>query len=413
MGTHFRIGLDSTNGMIRSLMLYLLLFYPLLGSSFIFYRVIESGLVREIFLLILTILALFVIISQRKISLFKLLWTTIAFIWMIITVDNMAVAIQYIPYFLVLWIPLTEDDFAIFKKFILFAAIFCAIGVFFQLLFPSLFRSIVLPQFQNYQQIDKLETTFNARGSYYGFVNDTSITARYISFAVAYLVISLTTERGRNKRLILPLIGFLIISLILTGKRTHAGGLIIALIVVYIASAGITQKFKRILAAIVLIVVIVLLLPTIANFVNIPGLNRIVVILNVLISENDVIGYRITLYEKAIAFFKENPIFGIGWRQYRNYVHNFKGYALNVHNIYLQLLCETGVIGLIFYSLFFTREYFQTKRGIQNVSVDRTFILMIFFIQVFFLICGIAENELYDATAFAYYFIACAFNSVF
>lgn len=52
---------------------------------------------------------------------------------------------------------------------------------------------------------------------------------------------------------------------------------------------------------------------------------------------------RIGLWKKAWELFKENPVFGIGWEQFMN--HN--KYEHEVHNTYLQWLCEAGIIGFI------------------------------------------------------------------
>ena len=52
---------------------------------------------------------------------------------------------------------------------------------------------------------------------------------------------------------------------------------------------------------------------------------------------------RTALWKKAYELFKENPVFGIGWEQFMNN----NTYEHEVHNTYLQWLCETGVIGFI------------------------------------------------------------------
>lgn len=404
------VNAEYSNTVLDTIMMYSLLLYPLFGSSFIFYRLIDTSIVRESILIFMTFLVLLRIVRYRRASVIRALWTTVAFTWMLLTVDNYAVAFQYLPYFLFLWVPTTNGDLKIFRKFIIFVGIFCAVGVFAQLIFPSLFRSIVLPQFQNYSQINKLEETFTNRSSYFGFVSDTSIAARYISIAIAYLVISMYADRNLKKLTNIVLLIIFTIAVLLTGKRIYVGGLVISLLIMYLAFAQITKKIKRILISLLIIVIIITLLPTIAQLLNIPALNRLAVVINMISTGEDLIGYRLILYDKAFAFFKQNPWLGIGWRQYRNSVQNYAGYSLNVHNIFLQLLCEIGIIGFVLFCLFFVKEYFQTRKllKINIISYDMT--LMLLFIQIYFLICGIAENELYVATGFAYYFVACALS---
>lgn len=56
---------------------------------------------------------------------------------------------------------------------------------------------------------------------------------------------------------------------------------------------------------------------------------------------------RVALWNLALELFKSSPVFGIGWRQYsaHNFVSGMEG--VNVHNDYLQWLCETGIVGFI------------------------------------------------------------------
>ena len=56
---------------------------------------------------------------------------------------------------------------------------------------------------------------------------------------------------------------------------------------------------------------------------------------------------RWTTYKQSFELFLKHPIKGIGWGNFTfmNYNPYLGEAVLNVHNIYLKLLCETGVIG--------------------------------------------------------------------
>ncbi len=58
---------------------------------------------------------------------------------------------------------------------------------------------------------------------------------------------------------------------------------------------------------------------------------------------------RLLLWRLAWEKFLEKPIFGHGWRYFSEIGFEETGNinAINVHNIYIQLLCETGVVGFI------------------------------------------------------------------
>lgn len=61
---------------------------------------------------------------------------------------------------------------------------------------------------------------------------------------------------------------------------------------------------------------------------------------------------RFELWENAIKLFMKYPIFGAGWGRFANYTEGFyqalKDEGLrNTHNVLLQLLCETGIVGTL------------------------------------------------------------------
>lgn len=60
-------------------------------------------------------------------------------------------------------------------------------------------------------------------------------------------------------------------------------------------------------------------------------------------THNELSNGRIALWGIAWSLFKEKPFWGIGWEQFMN----FNYYEHDVHNSYLQFLCETGFIGFI------------------------------------------------------------------
>ena len=101
---------------------------------------------------------------------------------------------------------------------------------------------------------------------------------------------------------------------------------------------------------IVILGLFVLFLPQLKE---IEFLRRYVMTIEKLLAGQDITSGRTELYTQALNLFFSSPIFGIGWGQFACYVTpEFKALhgqdVMNVHNIYLEFLCEVGIIGAIF-----------------------------------------------------------------
>ena len=65
----------------------------------------------------------------------------------------------------------------------------------------------------------------------------------------------------------------------------------------------------------------------------------------------DITSGRIGLWKKAVEIFLEKPVIGAGWGRFADYVDVYNPFINdtleNVHNNYLQLLCEVGIVGFL------------------------------------------------------------------
>lgn len=116
---------------------------------------------------------------------------------------------------------------------------------------------------------------------------------------------------------------------------------------------------------------------------------------------------REVLYEAAWILFRQNPIWGVGWGGYAAAASKYTGYKMmTAHNIYLQLLAETGVVGFSIYMLYFISAIIlgvkclgRTRKYIIQAD-EQTERLMAFslFVIIYYIAYGMSGLVLEDVT---------------
>lgn len=197
------------------------------------------------------------------------------------------------------------------------------------------------------------------------------------------------------------------LALLLTGKRGHVIFTFAAIFLGYYLNESGDKKTRRKKIFFVIISVIILLL-IIVQFV--PALSTFISRFEETQEEGDITLGRTKAWLTALEAFKANPVLGIGWGQFLG-----KGYWIfNAHNIYVQLLCETGLVGSTLYFIFFLTVLYKTYsklRGLKEKKIDSyeaRLLLFSFMYQIFFLLYGITGNPLYDQIMYIPYFFACS-----
>lgn len=88
---------------------------------------------------------------------------------------------------------------------------------------------------------------------------------------------------------------------------------------------------------------------------------------------------RFSLWKISWELFCDNPIFGIGWGQFANYttgefVQVYAGQEIReTHNVLLQLLCETGLVGTLLITIPIVILIYKAFRGISLIKYKRTY----------------------------------------
>jgi O-antigen ligase len=249
-----------------------------------------------------------------------------------------------------------------------------------------------------------------------GLADQNSQNAIYLVFPILVVVSSFFVKKEDRKKKIV-LVGVLLFALLLTIKRAVLMFGIVALCVVYV-NMDKQRKTNKMLRLIMLGIVAIVAFTVAAE--TIPAINDVVLRFSGMGSDVSSQN-RLLMWGLAWSLFWRNPIFGIGLWGYQNsyYFNLFSAgtnslyAALNVHNVYLQVLCEFGIVGMIVYiyaivtSLYTT---FVTLRDIKaktdNAHYVHTLSLSLV-IQVLYILYSLTGNCLYDIV-FGFYALALA-----
>lgn len=220
-------------------------------------------------------------------------------------------------------------------------------------------------------------------------------------------------------------------SIMLTNRRSEGLGTIAAMGIMFLLSISIhtkgdlRKKLIIMVIAIVLIIAIVLGLAACGFLVRYNDLVGFIApdvqdpslpddpLPDEELTADEVSGGRLALWSQAGSLFLKNPVLGIGWEQFMNYNEN----EHDVHNTYLQWLCEAGVIGFVLLFVPLVSIYVLTlKRMLRIKKADNVckqakilnFISLA--MQTFYLLINVLDPAYYHLNYFCFFALALVLN---
>lgn len=197
------------------------------------------------------------------------------------------------------------------------------------------------------------------------------------------------------------------IALMMTGKRTLFI-VPIAIILIYVLLYSKNNKFLKLagagLAIVLLVLVIYIVVPSAALIIN-----------RLLDNGGDLLSGRENFWKYAMEMFRQNPILGAGFMSFNDYVYSrgFRYYGgrwnYQAHNVYIQLLGETGVVGFgIIVSLIVLLIIHTIKSSKNNKNFWN---LLTVYWTILFAIYGLTGNTIYYPCQLIILFICIMFVS--
>ena len=223
--------------------------------------------------------------------------------------------------------------------------------------------------------------------------------------------------KKRKKNYILVLAVLSAIALMLTTKRAHLMFGTATVILTYYAASS-EKKTTRTLRLMIIAVVALFAFSICVEYV--PQLAATFERLQSA-GEDAASTKRFEMWAYAFDMFKENPLFGIGWggfgyRMADTYLAAEA--ATGAHNNYIQILCETGLVGFGVFIVAVGSSLVNTFKNIKAVSKNialmkyKYALAVSFAVQAFTLMYAFTGNPMRDRT-FHFYAVAVAINLAF
>lgn len=270
-------------------------------------------------------------------------------------------------------------------------------------MFPGLYLVHVVPHLEEYLQPTAVAMINTER--YPGLTGHYSTNGTYLAIGLGAVFAFALTEPKRRKTKWLAFTLLMFAALLLIGKRAHLAFSAASCFAVYWIAHG-NQKRSRLVKVLgfvitgtALFVLAVQQIPALGN-----TFNRFVET-----AENgDFFMSRTVLYAEAWKQFTAHPVFGCGWRSLIGSMDH------DAHNIYIQLLAETGIVGFL---LFTGLIFYGVAAAVRNMDAvvkndslysdrDKRMVYFAAYYLIFFAVYGMTGNPLYDEQPFYLFMIS-------
>lgn len=318
--------------------------------------------------------------------------------------------VGYLMICILLFIGISQNSMNVLRDTLATISIVEAAGVYIQLLLPSVYYKImgVLVADVTLQSI----TTRVSEGYYTGFAREVSLTVIFLIVGVGLAAVRLfknkeSLTRKQKYKLIFRLI-YLLVALLFTGKKAQPIFCLVALMITYLVYSNTKYKYLKIaFIAIATILIYIFALPMLSS---IPSVSRYLSLLQNIQGGRDiaiVTSGRTEIYLTAFELWKSNKWFGIGWNNFKNAVPSTAWFSrFDVHNVYLQVLCETGYIGAIpYYLLIIISMVRILQAASRKKALSELFAFDIYYF-FFFLFYSVTGTGLYEYSYYIIFFIA-------
>ncbi|HHX57451.1 MAG TPA: hypothetical protein GX710_05485 [Clostridiales bacterium] len=376
----------------------------LLLILFIFTVDFRTSIFKSVYIAYAVVMvALFLIYRGAKVQITTrippLLALWIVSITWVITTLNISYIIKYVFAILLLYCfcKKKESGMYLVNGLVVVGVIFAG-ATFLFYFFPNIYLNSVVPKLADY--LKETAVIMMRTNRYPGLTGHYSTNGTYLAIGFGAVISTIFCKAGEKKKNSKYLIVCLLIlgALLLIGKRAHLVFSVAAAFGVYWLSND-KDKVNRLIKLLGIVLVAAILFVIMVN--QIPALSNTFNRFSETADFGDFLMSRGLFYAEAISQFKSHLLLGCGWKQMVNLL------AHDVHNIYIQLLAETGLVGFSFYIILFVSGLLMAVRLVKMAAsstsesiVDKKIIYFAAYYMFFFILYGFTGNPLYDEQPF-------------
>lgn len=282
-----------------------------------------------------------------------------------------------------------------------------AVATLFFMVYPTVYSALIKPRF--------FASERNAVGFQSGLTSHYSYNGMLLSAGLLLAIgwaWSENRERTRKSLYVSPILLVVLfgVALLATTKRGPVLAVVLAFVITSVVISG-RIKTGMILKLIFGGTGLVVLLIVVAQFV--PAILSIVTRLGEAVSstsEVDATNGRSLLWRRAVDLWSQSPVVGHGWGTYRYYWEGRSDVTTqSAHNVFLNLLAEVGVLGLVVYIAAILPPLvglWKAARNIANYELQmRPMIYFAFAYQMFYLVYSLSGSPLYDVECYLFFLI--------
>lgn len=273
-------------------------------------------------------------------------------------------------------------------KLIFYFGLFAAVGIFVQIFSPSFYSSRIQPLFPT----DSIDVWISSEYGFNGFTYQLAATAEILVCAECIILCLWKDIFPRSKAWIkITFLILIIVCVFLTGKRTNSAiALCLPFFLPLLSTRKSGKRWMFLLFALGIFALFVNYLITNSdNLLSSSILRRSAQTIIELQNGESFSSGRDSIWAVALKFFHENPVFGIGPGEF---AHK-SGIGTDVHNVYLQCLCEQGIVGFILFVIPLIYCFVRTVILTRDATDKRRVLLMLSIaLQINYILEGVTEN---------------------